>query len=602
MASITYPFICKKCNTQYSKENFETLLQEATPYLPCANVYLVKVSCSNCGHKTEFSRKGTDGILYQGDMWFPEGEKPEKLDWYFDNRFIYCPAEQEALNQAYADGQFQEPYFSENIQEAPRRVPPPPPKTSVEQLTQNNQALRVTKLFNFTDAGNAKRLAHRHGENVRYIVDWGWLVWNGKIWELDNENIKITRMAKDTAEKIFDESVLITDEAKRKNLKKHALKSEDAPRIKSMIGLAKSEKELSANKEDFDNQDWFLNLENGTIDLKNFQRGLFPHSRENYFTKIMPVVYDPLATCPDWHKYINRVMNGNENLVRFLQRAVGYALTGNVDEQCLFILHGTGANGKSTFIETIRGLMGSFALNTDFDTFSDNQKNIRNDLARLTGTRFVSAVEASSTTKFDERTVKMMTGKDQITVRFLYKEYFDYHPKFKLFLAVNHLPHIEGAENAIWRRIIPIPFKVKIPDAEQNKNFIEILRNEYSGILNWAIEGYFDWQKLGGLHPPDEINKEKNKYKCEVGTIENFLEDSCVFEPGQIIAKKQLYENYLNWCLNNYEAVLTKKTFGKKLIEKDVEDGKSGGIRYWKGIRLKEMVPLPPPPNNDAII
>jgi len=186
-------------------------------------------------------------------------------------------------------------------------------------------------------------------------------------------------------------------------------------------------------------------------------------------------------------------MADNRALVRFLQRAVGYALTGMTSEQVLFFLYGTGANGKSTFIETCRNLVGEYAQQADFDTFVPKENgHPRNDLARLAGARFVAAVEAAQGRQLAENVIKQATGGDTITARFLYREYFEFSPQFKLFLVANHKPVIIGTDEAIWRRIRLIPFTVTIPPEERDKQLLEKLQRELPGILAWAVRGCLD--------------------------------------------------------------------------------------------------------------
>jgi putative DNA primase/helicase len=258
-----------------------------------------------------------------------------------------------------------------------------------------------------------------------------------------------------------------SDANRRKAIVQHANKSESLHRLLSMIDIAKNLPDIQIKLEEFDTDRFLLNVLNGTIDLRTGE--LHPHDRSNLITKMIRVEYCgkpgaavPLG-CPTWLCFLNRIFDGNEEVIRFVQRAVGYALTGSDREQCLFLLHSTGANGKSTFIETIRSLMGEYAQQADTSSFLLRKNNsIRNDIARMRGARFVSAVEAGSGKKLDESLVKQITGGDMVTARFLFAEYFDFQPQFKLFLASNQLPEISGTDGAIWRRIKVIPFTFTI--------------------------------------------------------------------------------------------------------------------------------------------
>jgi len=201
--------------------------------------------------------------------------------------------------------------------------------------------------------------------------------------------------------------------------------------------------------------------------------------------------------------------------MEFMQRAVGYALTGDVGEQCLFVMWGTGANGKSTFVETLHALLGDYAQKAEMRTLLHRDTDtVRNDLARLRGARLVSAVEIGRGKRLNEELVKELTGGDTITARFLVREYFEFRPEFKLFLAVNHKPQIHGTDEAIWRRVKLVPFNVYIPPEERDKALGGKLRAELPGILNWALEGCLEWQR-GGLREPEEVIAATADYRRE---------------------------------------------------------------------------------------
>src|ERR1700678_985088 len=298
-----------------------------------------------------------------------------------------------------------------------------------------------------TDLGNAQRLVASYGKNVRFCHESGkWLVWTGEIWTTDNSGI-LDRFAKDTVRKIYLEAGGAANEADRRNLAKHGFKSEGEARLRAMVNLAKTEPDIPVNTSRLDADPWLLNCQNGTLDLRTGK--LLPHSPEDLCTKLAPIVFDSQAKCPTWITFLRRVMADNSPLVQFLQRALGYALTGSTSEQVLFFLYGTGANGKSTFIETCRKLLGDYAQQADFDTFVTKKNDgPRNDIARLRGARLVAAVEAAQGRQLAENVIKQVTGGDTVTARFLYHELFEYLPQFKLFLVANHKPVIVGTDEA----------------------------------------------------------------------------------------------------------------------------------------------------------
>jgi putative DNA primase/helicase len=340
--------------------------------------------------------------------------------------------------------------------------------------------------FNCSDLGNAERLAHHYGDKLCYCHVWKkWLVWDDTKWAED-ETGRIKQIAKKTVRKIYTEAKACEDDNKRQAVAKHALFSESKSRIDAMTSLAQSE--LPVRPDQFDKNRSLLNCKHGTIDLSTGE--LLPHNKDDFITKIAPVYYNKDATCPQWDKFLDRIMGGNQDLIKFLQRAVGYSLTGHVSEQCLFLFWGSGANGKSTFLRTIGNLLGDFSQHTATETLLVKQKGaITNDIARMKGARFITASESEKEHRLAENLIKQMTGDDIICARFLHQEFFEFEPEYKIFLGTNNKPIIKGNDHAIWRRIKLVPFKILIPEEEQDKDLIDKLKKEYSGILNWAIEG-----------------------------------------------------------------------------------------------------------------
>jgi putative DNA primase/helicase len=270
-----------------------------------------------------------------------------------------------------------------------------------------------------------------------------------------------------------------------------------------------------------------------------------------------------------------------------VQVAAGWALTGNIEEQTMFILYGSGANGKTTFLNTILHLLGDYALATPTESFmKKNGDQNTNDIARLRGTRFVTTTEAEQGRRLSEPLIKKITGNDQMTARFLYGEYFNFTPTFKIFMATNHKPVIKGTDHGIWRRIKLIPFTTTIPEEKQDKNLEQKLRQEASGILNWLLKGTARWRREG-LKAPAVILNATDEYRAEMDVIGNFLKERVVQKKELTIRIRELYKAYSDWCDDNKEHAVSERFFTMRLKEMGYEQCRTAEARYWAGLALK---------------
>jgi len=450
---------------------------------------------------------------------------------------------------------------------------------------------RTTK-FNLTDLGNAERLIDQHGSDLHYCEEWEkWLTWDSTCWNIGNR-AEIEQRAALTVRSIYAEAAQIDDPDDRKAVVKHAFRSEAAGRIQSMIDLARGLEGVPVKSSEMDANSWLLNVNNGTLDLHSGD--LHEHARENRITKLAPIAHDPNALCPTWDAFLYRIMAGNMRLIGFLRRAVGYALTGEVSEQCFFILYGTGQNGKSTFLETIGAVLNDYRVHTPTETILTKRgDSIPNDIARLRGARLVTAIETDEGKRLAESLVKQMTGGDTVVARFMRAEWFEFKPEFKLFLATNHKPVIRGTDKAIWRRIRLIPFTVTIPDAEQDKALPDKLKAELPGILNWCVQGCLDWQSEG-LGAPEEVKAATAEYRREMDVLAVFLTECCISPPrgGDIqdsptplkTRASELYNAYVKWCEENNEYKMSGTTFGRRLTERGFEKKRQDYGWEYQGI------------------
>jgi putative DNA primase/helicase len=441
-----------------------------------------------------------------------------------------------------------------------------------------------------TDTGNAERLVDRHGANLRYCHPWGkWLIYDGTRWHVDDRGA-VVRLAKDAARSIFEEAKEAPSDAVANQLGKWASSSLSESKLRAMISLAQSEAGIPVLPDELDASPDLLNVLNGTIDLRSGK--LREHRREDLITRVAPLEYDPDANALAWETFLQRVLPGEE-LRAFVQRAVGYSATGHTSEQCMFINHGGGANGKSTFQEALSAALGDYAMRTPTEMLlARRSDSVPNDVARLKGARFVSASETEEGRRLAESRIKDLTGQDTITARFMKAEWFDFAPTHKLWLSTNHKPEIRGTDAAIWRRIRLVPWTVSIPPAQQDKKLPEKLRSELPTILAWVVRGCLQWRRKG-LQAPEEVRQATGNYRSEMDVLAAFLEEYCILRSDAMAFARNLYIAYKEWCEANGEPVEKQRRFGMRLTERGLRRQKVGGVYRWYGIGLRHDGPGP---------
>ncbi len=445
--------------------------------------------------------------------------------------------------------------------------------------------------YSLTDIGNSERLVNLFGEDMRYCQTWKkWIVWDGKRWQIDDSNVaKIKGI--ETSKTIFNEAAEATSKEKIREIGSWALISASRGKIEAMLDLAKGY--LAISPTDLDQDVWLLNCQNGTLDLRS--GNLQDHCKEDFITKILDVDYDEEATAPVWKSFIQKIFDQDQELIRFIQKAAGYTLTATIKEQIWFLLYGTGQNGKSTFINALLFVLGSYGITAKFDTFQvQRSEGVRNDLADMKGCRIVAAIEAKQGKRLDETVLKQLTGEDKIRARHLYAEFEEFTPTHKLWLIANHKPTVHETTKAFWRRVRLIPFLVTIPDSEVDKDLNQKLESEKEGILAWLVEGCRLWQKEG-LNPPVKVLEATAEYREEMDILAGFLDDLCelTFDWNDRVQSATLYEHYVIWCKGQREkegeevVPINRKLFGMKLTERGLKREKTGGNHYWLGLKFK---------------
>lgn len=435
-----------------------------------------------------------------------------------------------------------------------------------------------------TDLGNARRLVRLHGADLRYNASLGWLVWDGVRWRRDDTG-EVERCAKSTIAAMYSEAARERDDDRRRALAKCAAASESVGRIRAMIELARSEPCIHIDAAALDAEPFLFGVENGVIDLRTGE--LQSGHREDYITKRAPVAYDPAARAPRWLRFLKEVFRNDVELTKYVHRAVGYALTGDVREQCLFFAYGHGANGKSVFLETVHALLDEYAANARTETIMARQRGgeIPNDVARLAGVRLVTVNEVEEGARLNESLVKDLTGGDTLTARFLHREYFEFRAQFKLWVRGNHKPIIRGTDDGIWRRVRLVPFEATFPEAKQDRQLAEKLRSELPGILNWAIEGCLAWQR-DGLTTPDAVKIATEGYRHESDLLGTWIEECCETGEGKKEAAGVLYQLYSDWAKDSGLQPVSQVTFSRALQERGFEKKVTkGNIKVYRGLR-----------------
>jgi putative DNA primase/helicase len=460
-----------------------------------------------------------------------------------------------------------------------------------QQVTVNSSTGEVRVVsrgedYELNDTGNAHRFADMFGEVVKYNSDNKiFMVWNGMYWEPDSKGsiknmaeIVIEEMKKDA----FAEDDRELQKAKFNNVQKAYSSKGKENMLKESMHLA----EIPCVNNDFDKGHWVINTHNGVIDLTN--GSLKNHEKVFMMSKIAGTS-KAHGEPKRWIKFLNEILLGDKQMVDFIQKSIGYTLTGSIKEQCMFICYGEGSNGKSVFLDVLTALLGDYSRVARVESLLSKRNDSGNntqDIARLKGARLVITGEPNEGSKFNEGLVKQLTGGDVITARFLYGKEFEFKPEFKLWLATNHKPIIRGTDRGIWRRIRLIPFEMQIPDEKQDKELTEKLLEELPQIMNWAVEGTLIWLSEG-LRSPKSVEDATKEYRNEMDVINSFIEEECQEVKGWETKAADVYEVYSQWGKTNNEFVMSATRFGREFSKRYDRKRKSDG-GYYVGLRLNK--------------
>lgn len=428
-------------------------------------------------------------------------------------------------------------------------------------------------------------VAH-YGERIRYCERLnGWLVWSGSAWVLDNDG-QICRLAHESADRIAEAASEIRDLSERKKILTFAIALRKHRAIQNVVNITSTLDGVAiGDPERFDADLRLLNVENGILDLRT--GSLAPHLPSRLMTRVVHVPYEPRARCDRWLQFLSEIFAADAELIAFIRRAIGYSLTAETTEQCFFVAHGPGANGKSTFLDVLSRICGSYCTTASSNTFMQRKPEaLSNDLARLWGARVVLSVETGEDRRLDESFVKWTTGGDRVVARFLYRENFEFRPTFKVWLACNHRPLIRGSDAGIWRRIRLIPFMQTFAGVRCDRHLGQKLESELPGILAWAVQGYAEWQK-GGLGMTQAVHAATKSYRSDMDLFGQFLFDRCIRGDALEAKAGDLYVSYRRWAETAGERVQSQRWLGLRLSDSGFATRKSNGVKYWRGIGLR---------------
>lgn len=441
--------------------------------------------------------------------------------------------------------------------------------------------------YTMDDMGNAQRFVDLFEEQVRYCYpEKKWYYYDSRRWVMDNTGMH-EKMADSSTQAMKAEAkfYLQSDEENgtdmAKAFEKHMKTSRSRKSKENM--LKEVQHHIPVLPFQFDRYKMVLNTPSGVLNLKSGE--LKEHKSEYYLTKITSVEFSDNVDCPRWLAFLDDIFGGDKDLIRYIQKAVGYTLTGSTAEQCTFFLYGTGKNGKSTFLDVIRDVFGDYAANIQPETImvkSNQSSAINSDIARLKGARLVTSVEPNEGVRINEGLLKQLTGDDTVTARKLYSEEFEFKPEFKLWMATNHKPIIRGTDTGIWRRIHMIPFTVQIPEEKVDRNLKHKLKAEMTAIFKWCVDGCLLWQKEG-LKMPKAVLDSVREYRREMDVVSAFIEDRC--ELSGSVQSSTLYAAYSDWAEENNEYRMSATKFSMELSKRFEKMSTRTG-KYYNGLSL----------------
>lgn len=451
---------------------------------------------------------------------------------------------------------------------------------TVTPIGQKQPAATGVAIDNLTDTGNAELLANTHANHLRYCPEMGrWLSWEGACW-----TINVDDSAAFTAARAV---VGALDPTMSKDHAKHKLKSLSRTALESMVALARRNPAMRVGLDLLDADPHALNTPAGIVDLRTGQ--LTDHTPHGWHTKTAGVGYNRDLAAPGWHRFLQTTFGGDDELIRYVQRLAGYAAIGEVSEHVLPFLHGGGQNGKSVLLDVLVDVLGDYAITAPSTFLLAGQTKHETEIARLNGARMVVCSEVNKDSRFDEAKLKLLTGGDKLTGRFMHRDFFDFKPTHTLFLMGNHQPEVSAGGHSFWRRMRLIPFRHAVPADERNPNLArDLVDNEGPAILAWIVAGAVDMLATG-IAEPASVSEATEEYAEQEDAVARFLDECCHLGSAWNIKTKTaaVLARYQRWAKENGERDLNSRTFGRELANRfDIKRIKSNGMPFYAGLAL----------------
>jgi putative DNA primase/helicase len=437
-----------------------------------------------------------------------------------------------------------------------------------------------SKFYN-TDASNANLFVHLHGDDLHYVYLWkSWFMWDGRRWQKVIDG-SIMRRTADVSTYLYKQASRESDEDKRKEIAKHAISMENAGKRDSMLEVARAHIDIDIMLDRLDAHPNLFTAQNGMTYDSELMKAR-PVSRTDLITKLIGTDHLPDAQCPAWETFLQRALP-DKDVRAFVQRAIGYTLTGSTQEKCLFVVFGPPDTGKSKFVETILALMGDYGhtLKDDSITSMDAAVGNNDDLANLVSTRFVLLDELPDGAKLNASLVKKLTGSTTYTAQRKYEKSFTYTPNFKIWIDTNYRPHIDADDDAMWTRVKLVPFSIVIPKEEQDPHLSEKLHNELPGILNWALRGLQDW-RTAGLREPQGVRVATQAYRDSEDDLAQFIKEMCLVQSGEMTPTVTFMTAYNQWANTN----ISSRALKPRMEAKGFKYDRSGSVRFYSGLSL----------------